>query len=242
MARPGAVLTPGSPARTISMRVRVMHVSVRARVLRHEEWDRARWGLPISQSEMLLTLLGGSVAPALALYALGYLTSPREMRAVLHFNRYCGWLVGCRADGCMPETVRDALRILYLWNAERAYDSGALGTELVESFVPAFAPLDGQRGLERLRGEYHYRVQAGHSALFMLPWNRRRYDLPSPLAGVALLALQAPPTAAIELLRRASPSIDRRWQQWSVGRWEGWHRWQSAGRRAAFDAAKDLRR
>ena len=78
------------------------------------EWDFDRYGLPISQSAMLLTLLGGSVAPALGLTALGYLTSRREMRAVLHFNRYCGHLVGVRCDNYFPETVLDAWRILFM--------------------------------------------------------------------------------------------------------------------------------
>jgi hypothetical protein len=224
------------------MKVRVMHVSVRARVLRHPEWDRERWGLPISQSEMLLTLLGGSIAPALGLVVLGYLTSPREMRAVLHFNRYCGWLVGCRCDGYMPETVLDGWRILWMCDAARAYDSGALGEELAESFVAAFEPLDSQRGLTRLRARYHYLVQAGYSGLFMLPWNRRRYELPSPLPGLALLAAQMPPTLTVELLRRASPAVDRRWQRWKHGNWERWYRWQSAGRAAQFEAGRGLRR
>ncbi|MFT4088531.1 MAG: oxygenase MpaB family protein, partial [Gordonia sp. (in: high G+C Gram-positive bacteria)] len=49
---PGAVLTPGSTARELSLKVRVMHVSVRARVAGHPEWDADRHGLPISQSEM----------------------------------------------------------------------------------------------------------------------------------------------------------------------------------------------
>ena len=86
MCRPGALLTPGSLGRQISLHVRIMHVSVRERVRQHPEWDTARWGLPISQSAMLLTLLGGSVAPALGLFLLGHVTSPAEMRAVLHFN------------------------------------------------------------------------------------------------------------------------------------------------------------
>lgn len=242
VSRPGAVLTPGSPARTISLRVRVMHVSVRARVLRHAEWDQGRWGVPISQSEMLLTLIGGSIAPALGLFALGYLTSPREMRAVLHFNRYCGWLVGCRAEGFMPETVLDGWRILFMCDAARAHDAGPLGAELVESFVPAFEPLETQHGLERVRALYHFHLQAGYSSLFMLPGNRRRYELPSPLPGLALLLAQAPPTLAIELLRHVSPGIDRRWLEFKHSGWERWYRWQSAGRRAKFDTARDLRR
>lgn len=242
VCRPGAVLTPGSLGRNISMHVRIMHVSVRERVKQHPEWDAERWGLPISQSAMLLTLLGGSVAPALGLYLLGHLTSPREMRAVLHFNRYCGHLVGVRCDGYFPETVADAWRILFMADAARSYDSADSGTELVESFVPAFAPARAYRGLARLRAEYHYRVQAGYLGLYMLPWNRRRYRLPSAVPGILLLLLRSPVILALELARRASGRVDRRWQRANLSRWENWLRWQSAGKAAAFEAAAPLRR
>ncbi|MEZ5131081.1 oxygenase MpaB family protein [Mycolicibacterium sp.] len=242
VSSPGAVLRPGSVARAISLHVRVMHVSVRARVKEHPEWDFERLGLPISQSAMLLTLLGGSVAPALGLTALGFLTSPREMRAVLHFNRYCGHLVGVRCEGYFPETVLDAWRILFMADSARSYDSAQTGAELVESFVPAFAPKPGQRGLNRLRAGYHYRVQAGYSGLFMLPWNRKRYDLPSPAPGMALLLLRAPLIAGVEVARRVIPGVDRRWQRFALRRWERWYRWQSGGKDAEFEAAVPLRR
>lgn len=242
VCQPGAVLTPGSLGRNISMHVRIMHVSVRERVKQHPEWDAERWGLPISQSAMLLTLLGGSVAPALGLYLLGHLTSPREMRAVLHFNRYCGHLVGVRCDGYFPETVADAWRILFMADAARSYDSADSGTELVESFVPAFAPAPAYRGLARLRAEYHYRVQAGYLGLYMLPWNRRRYRLPSAVPGILLLLLRSPVILALELARRASGRVDRRWQRANLSRWENWLRWQSDGKAAAFEAAAPLRR
>ncbi|ULE34674.1 oxygenase MpaB family protein [Mycobacterium sp. IDR2000157661] len=242
VCRPGALLTPGSPARTISLHVRIMHVSVRDRVRHHPEWDEQRWGLPISQSAMLLTLLGGSVAPAFGLFLLGHLTSPREMRAVLHFNRYCGHLVGVRCDGYFPETVADAWRILFMADAARSYDSGDSGSELVESFVPAFAPTSAHRGVQRLRAEYHYCVQAGYLGLYMLPWNRRRYRLPSAVPGILLLLLRSPVILALELARRVSPGVDRRWQQTNLRRWERWLQWQSAGKAAAFEAAVPLRR
>ena len=242
VCRPGAILRPGSLGRNISLHVRVMHVSVRERVRQHPEWDARRWGLPISQSAMLLTLLGGSVAPAVGLFALGYVTSPREMRAVLHFNRYCGHLVGVRCDGYFPETVADAWRILFMADAARSYDSAEGGTELVESFVPAFAPSPAHRGIERLRAHYHYRVQAGYLGLYMLPWNRRRYRLPSALPGIALLLLRSPVIAALELARRVSPEVDRRWQRTNLQRWEHWLQWQSAGKTATFEAAVPLRR
>ena len=242
VSKPGAVLTAGSMARSISMHVRIMHVSIRARVVEHREWDAARWGLPISQSAMLLTLLGGSVAPALGLYLLGYLTSPREMRAVLHFNRYCGHLLGVRCSDYFPETVLDGWRILFLADSARSYDSASTGTELVESFVPSFAPTSRQRGLNRLRAGYHYRVQAGYAGLYMLPWNRRRYRLPSPALGIVLLLLRSPLVAAVELGRRLWPGLDRRWQHFGLLRWERWLRWQSAGRAAEFQATATLRR
>ncbi|MCK0175863.1 oxygenase MpaB family protein [Mycolicibacterium sp. F2034L] len=242
VCRPGAVLTPDSPARNISLHVRIMHVSVRDRVKNHPEWDAGRWGLPISQSAMLLTLLGGSVAPAFGLFALGHLTSPHEMRAVLHFNRYCGHLVGVRCDGYFPETIADAWRILLMADAARSYDSAASGAELVESFVPAFAPAPAHRGVHRIRAAYHYRVQAGYLGLYMLPWNRRRYRLPSALPGIALLFARAPVIAAVEIARRLSPRIDRAWQHANHTRWERWLEWQSAGKAAKFEAAAPLRR
>lgn len=242
VSQPGAVLRQGSVARAISLHVRIMHVSVRARVREHPEWDYQRWGLPISQSAMLLTLLGGSVAPALGLTALGYLTSPREMRAVLHFNRYCGHLVGATCDGWFPETVLDAWRILFMADSARSYDSGETGAELVESFVPAFTPKSGLRGLDRVRAEYHYRLQAGYSGLFMLPWNRRRYDLPSPGPGMAMLFARAPLIAGVEVARRVIPGVDARWQEYALRRWQRWYEWQSGGRAAQFEAAVPLRR
>lgn len=241
VCRPGALLTRNSPARAISLHVRIMHVSVRDRVKHHPEWDAARWGLPISQSAMLLTLLGGSVAPAFGLFLLGHLTSPHEMRAVLHFNRYCGHLVGVRCDGYFPETIADAWRILLMADAARSYDSADNGAELVESFIPAFEP--GTRtGLQRLRAAYHYRVQAGYLGLYMLPWNRRRYRLPSAVPGIALLLAKAPLIAALEVARRLSPRIDRAWQRVNLTRWERWLEWQSAGKAATFEAAAPLRR
>lgn len=242
VSRPGALLTPNSPARNISLHVRIMHVSVRDRVKRHPEWDAERWGLPISQSAMLLTLLGGSVAPALGLFALGHLTSPHEMRAVLHFNRYCGHLVGVRCEGYFPETVADAWRILLMADAARSYDSGDTGAELVESFVPAFEPTPAHHGLQRFRAAYHYKIQAGYLGLYMLPWNRRRYRLPSALPGIALLLVRAPFIATLELARRISPAIDRRWQQANLKRWERWLEWQSSGKAPKFEAATPLRR
>ena len=241
VCRPGAALTPGSLGRRISMQVRVMHVSVRRRVADHPEWDSQRWGLTISQAEMMLTLLGGSVGPGLGLYALGYVTSPAEIRAALHFNRYLGHLVGMRSD-IFPETIADGIRMLNLFNATRSHDSGAIGAELVESFVPAFAPLPEYRGVERMRAKLHLHVQAAYARLFMLPANRKRYRLPSPWIGLALLMFRVPIIWTLEIARRISPAADRAWQRASVHAWERWLGWSSQRKPAQYKAVAPLRR
>ena len=241
VCRPGAALTPGSLGRRISMQVRVMHVSVRRRVAGHPEWDSRRWGLPISQAEMMLTLLGGSVGPGLGLYALGYITSPAEIRAALHFNRYLGHLVGMRSD-IFPETIAEGVRMLFLFDATRSYDSGATGAELVESFVPAFAPLPQFRGVQRLRALLHLHIQAAYARLFMLPTNRRRYRLPSPWLGMAVLLGRIPFILSLELARRISPAADRAWQRASVRAWERWLVWSAQRKPAQYRAAEPLRR
>lgn len=241
VCRPGAALTPGSLGRRISMQVRVMHVSVRRRVAEHPEWDTERWGLPISQAEMMLTLLGGSVGPGLGLYALGYITSPAEITAALHFNRYLGHLVGMRSE-IFPESIADGIRMLFLFDATRSYDSGASGAELVESFVPAFAPLPHYRGAQRLRARMHLHVQAAYARLFMLPANRRRYQLPSPWLGIAVLLGRVPFIWSLELARRISPAADRAWQRSSVRAWERWLVWSAQRKPAQYRAAEPLRR
>jgi hypothetical protein len=96
--------------------------------------------------------------------------------------------------------------------------------------------------VDRLRAAYHYRLQAGYSGLFMLPWNRRRYDLPSPALGMALLLARAPLVAGVEVARRVVPGLDERWQRFALKRWERWYRWQSGGKAATFDASIPLRR
>ncbi len=86
-----------------------MHVSVRRRVSEHPDWQADRWGLPISQAYMLLTLMGGSVGPAIAMWPLGYLTSRRDIEALLHFQRYMGHLLGVRASTPYPTGLRDGI-------------------------------------------------------------------------------------------------------------------------------------
>lgn len=236
----GGLFRSGSEGRTTAMLVRVMHVAVRKRVGEHEEWDADRWGLPISQTYMMLTQIGGSVAPALALWVLGYQTTPREMRALLHFNRYLGHLLGVTPQW-MPETVRECLQVLALSTAARSYDSGAHGKELIESFPAAFAPRPGQTGLARLRAAYNYRIIAAYCAVWMAPGTRATYDLPRAFPWVLILVARWPLVTVTELLRRL-PGLRGLHNRLMVRHRRSWWEAQMEGREAAFDASSALRR
>ncbi len=222
------------------MRVRVMHVWVRRTVAKHPEWDVERWGEPISQSYQLLTLLGGSVVPASALWLTGVQTTPREIRVLLHYQRYLGHLLGVRTQW-FPETIADSLRLLALVNTTRSYDAGADGAELIESFPAAFAN-ESATGLERIRGKYNAMMYAAYSTIYMMPTTRFRYDMPNPIPGLALILLRLPAVTLVETLRRISPTFRRLHEKVMCRHRENWHAWQSSGRPAEFAHGKGLRR
>ena len=241
VSEPDALLTPGSAGRATAMRVRVMHVWVRRTVAEHPEWDTERWGVPISQSYQLLTLLGGSVVPAMALWMVGVQTSLREIRVLLHYQRYLGHLLGVRTQW-YPSTIADSLRLLALVNATRSYDSGPHGAELIESFPAAFAPRDGHSGLRRLREMYNARIYAAYSALFMMPWTRRGYDMPSALPGIVWILVRLPLVTVVETARRVCPPVSRFHERLMRRHRENWHAAQMEGREATFDTGRGLRR
>ncbi len=240
VSEPGALFTPGSQGRSTAMQVRVMHVSVRKRVGEHEEWDYDALGLPISQTWAMLTQVGGSVAPSLALAVLGHQTTPREMRALQHFNRYMGHLLGVQPQW-IPESVRECLQLLAMATAARSYDAGEHGKELIESFPRAFAPREHQKGLARLRARYNYGIYSAYSALWMAPATRRGYDMPSALPWALLLPLRWPLVTVMELGRRL-PGLKQLHDRAMCAHRRNWWEFQMEGRRAEFDASSALRR
>lgn len=240
VSEPGALLTPGSAGRATALKVRVMHVSVRARVADHPEWDIDRWGLPISQTYQLLTLIGGSTTPGLGLWALGYQTTPSEIRALLHFQKYMGYLLGVRLKW-YPETVADSLRVIAMTIASRSYDAGRHGAELIESYPAAFLPREEHTGLAKVRAAYNYRINSVYSAMYMAPSTRRHYTMPPAFPWALIPVLRWPLITAMEVARRVPP-VGRVHEKVMVWHRDNWYRAQMRGREAAFDASGALRR
>jgi len=241
VSEPGALTQLGTRGRATALRVRVMHVSVRKRVSGHPEWHGERWGLPISQSYMMLTLIGGSVAPALMLYLFGHITSPAEMRALLHFQRFLGHLLGVHPTR-YPAGIVESMQLVMLTSLARSYSSGEHGKELIESFPRAISERNGKTLRERLRNRYEAYLYAGFLGVLMQPHTRKKYAVPSAMPGMLIVLLRAPFLAASELAGKLVPPLARLQDRRSRARREAWLRNQLAGREAHFEAASAFRR
>ena len=133
-----AITTPGGLLRggegfEHTVRVRMIHAHVRARLSRHPDWDTAAWGLPIPQPFMAFTLAEFCSVALRAMRQIGVRYSDREIEDIHHLWRYVGHLVGV-ADDLLPVTPADYARI------ESLYALTALGPDEEDrGFVAALA-------------------------------------------------------------------------------------------------------
>lgn len=234
-------LEPGAAGRATAMRVRIMHVFIRRKLMAHPEWDAEAWGVPISIGDATLTLMGGSVVPGLALWSMGHQTTIREIEATLHFWRYVGHLLGVQPDW-YPRDFRESIQLMFAAFVKRAHEAGEDGEELVESYLPAFAPRPGTPLRKRIRDEINYRVQIGYTRFWMLPMTYRRHRMPFPWPWALHPLLQFPVLFTLETARRLLPPLDRladRYQNWR--RWQ-WYRNEVGDARAEFTPVEEFRR
>jgi ER-bound oxygenase mpaB/B'/Rubber oxygenase, catalytic domain len=240
VSEPGG-LDPGARGRATAMRVRVMHVFIRRRLLKHPEWNWEAWGMPISIGDATMTLLGGATIPGLALWSAGHQTTIREIEALLHFWRYVGHLLGVQPD-FYPRDFRDSVRLTYAYMVKRAYKAGRDGEELVESYLPAFKPKPGTPPTKRIRDEINYRVQIGYTRFWSLPATYGRHDMPRPWPWAIHPFIQFPVVFTLETFRRLLAPLDEaadRVQRWRRDRW---YYNETGGSEAEFKPVEEFRR
>lgn len=78
-----------------TIRVRMIHALVRRNLLKKPEWDYERLGVPISQTDMLATVLSGVLLPFSARF-MGVPLSKHEVEAIAHHSCYTAWLIGVK--------------------------------------------------------------------------------------------------------------------------------------------------
>lgn len=206
VSEPGG-LKAGAAGRASALRVRIMHVFVREKLLKHPEWKLEAWGVPISQADATLTLMGGSFGPALALHAMGYRTSKQEILALMHFWRYVGHLMGVRPRW-YPSTLTEAAQLSFMTFIKGAHRAGEDERRLCQAYASAFAPDDEAPLSERVRGGIAHRVHLGYTRFFMPGAAYRRNDLPFAWPWALHPLLQAPFIFTAETLRRRFPSLE----------------------------------
>jgi hypothetical protein len=240
VSEPGG-LAPSAPGRASALRVRVMHVFVRKRLSAHPEWDAAKWGVPISQGDSLLTLMGGSFIPGVAMQAMGYRPSKHEIEAMMHFWRYVGHLMGVR-PAFYPASLKEAAQLAFVTMVKASRTSGDDGRNLCQSYVKAFAPDPDAPLATRVRQAFSHRVHLGYTRFFLPPWTYKKNHLPS--AGLWALhpLLQFPFIFGAETLRRTFPALDEvadRVARRSRSRWYARH---MGKRRAEYRPAERFTR
>ncbi|AXQ30247.1 DUF2236 domain-containing protein [Solimonas sp. K1W22B-7] len=236
-------MDPGGVGRKTAMRVRVMHVFVRRRLLKHPLWREQDWGVPISQADALITLMAGSIMPALHLQLMGFRPTREEKLAIMHFWRYVGHVMGVQPRW-YPENISDAAQFGYYVFTKGVDGAGEDFISLSRSFAQAFlAPGQaGQTWGRRLRDWLEHRILLGTVNCFVSGPTRRRAGIPSaglwnlyPLAGFPLLFLW-------ETLRRGCPPLERlayRHAEWRLRRWFAHHMHE---RKAEYTAVSQFTR
>tara|TARA_R110002096_G_scaffold292224_2_gene486687 strand:+ start:134153 stop:135442 length:1290 start_codon:yes stop_codon:yes gene_type:complete len=234
-------LQPGSKGRSTSMRVRIMHVFVRRRLAEHAEWDEKAWGTPISQGDAVLTLMGGSAVPGLAMQALGYRPSKAEILAMMHFWRYVGHIMGVRPRW-YPANLEEAIQLLFVNFVKGARQSGEDGKRLCQSFAHAFEPPKGLSLGESLTAKIRHRLHMGYTQFFSPP----RFFGANEMRGVGLLSLYPllgfPLLFGAETLRRKSPMLDKVADRVARKERQRWFDRQYAGRHASYKPKATLSR
>ncbi|MGH1565437.1 oxygenase MpaB family protein [Mumia sp. DW29H23] len=136
LAQPDALLPYGEGWR-LTVHVRAMHALVNHAFER--DWDVARWGLPINQTDQAATLGLFDGVLLIGVRALGVPVTRDESRAVMHLWKYVGWLMGVD-DAWLVDDERERHRLNYHLVRAQADISDA-GPQLAQAITQTLGDL-----------------------------------------------------------------------------------------------------
>lgn len=105
-ASPGGV-RPGAEGFQETIRVRLMHATIRRHLRRSPRWDHAAWGEPVHATGGAATILAFVLAPLEAMERVGIRLSDAQHEAVVHQWRWIGTLMGV-PDDLLPVSLARA--------------------------------------------------------------------------------------------------------------------------------------
>lgn len=240
VSEPGGLRKGGKGIET-ALRVRLMHVFVRRRLMAHPEWDLEAWGVPISQGDAMLTLMGGSVAPGYGMRLLGFRVPREEIAALLHFWRYVGHLLGVQPRW-YPATPEEGIGLLYASEIKGVRRSGEDGRQLAVSYLESFRPTPTDSQRDALIKKLEHGLERGYAAWFLPPQSHFAYKLPGP----GLWALHPPaqflPRYALETVRRHVPQVDEWVDRRARQKSKAWVHGRLGARHAEYQAVSQFTR
>lgn len=123
------------PGFASTVRVRIMHATVRRLILESGRYDVAAWGEPINQHDMVATTLLFSQAFLEGVRMFGFAVTAAEADDFLHLWRYNGWVIGVEPE-LLPTNEAQATRLadlIELTQGKPDDDARALVHSFVES-------------------------------------------------------------------------------------------------------------
>lgn len=123
---PGGMQRFGAGFRS-TIRVRMIHALVRRNLLSKPQWDYAYGGVPISQTDMLTTILT-TLLLGLGSRALGVPLTRSETDAIAHHGRYAAWLMGIKKEWLFESTEQG---IRYLMHSAATHPLGGESSRLM---------------------------------------------------------------------------------------------------------------
>lgn len=199
-----------------AVRVRIMHAQVRNMIMKSGRWKTEEWGLPVSQSDMMATVLEFSIVTIIGLRALGFRFTREEREAMYHLCRYMGYLSGVQ-ESILPCDEQDAQRATYmqfLLAGQSDEDTRLLGQAIYN--VPVQRAGEGKIAQFAARIDQNYRT--GFTRLLLGSKSSDALGLPPARLGQLAVLLTAPAVFSLETLRRKLPystaalaSISRRY-------------------------------
>lgn len=101
----GGLTARGDGIQAVRM-IRLIHASIRYLVMKSGTWETEKWGEPINQEDMAMTLMAFSVQVIEGFECFNVYLRPEEKEAIFHTWRLAGHYLGIRSE-LLPETFSE---------------------------------------------------------------------------------------------------------------------------------------
>ncbi|QDW40562.1 DUF2236 domain-containing protein [Bradyrhizobium sp. KBS0727] len=179
ISEPGG-MRPYAEGWKVSLRVRLLHTLIRRAVFANKRWDAEHLGTPINQLGMMAAPLMSSLMLGKFTHLIGFRTTDTEIEAMMHLWRYIAYIMGYSSPH-FPTTVDEALQtVFHAFNLSPLTDDPD-GIRLGQSFLAAFRPTGKQKGWEKVKRWWEYKVNIAQTLFFVQPETRKLIKSPNPV-------------------------------------------------------------